>query len=291
MKYYLFFTFIIVSLISSCEKENDITTNDTTDTTTTDSSLVSNGEFSTVTIATKELIDSIVENLIGEGVIISNISSNISLTQDSSIGYFNKYDNSILGMKSGLVLSTGKIESAFDPNYNNSTTTIFNKAKAFDSNLQKLLDSYNGELGQNYYDLTTIEFDLIIESETLVFNFVFASEEYPEYVDSGYSDIFAFFLSGPTIVDTINLAKIDNKPISVATINANKNSDQYKSNGTGTTPSINNEIQYDGLTTKIQIQHSISPHKVYHLKILIADIRDALYDSAVFIENESLSAN
>lgn len=49
-------------------------------------------------------------------------------------------------------------------------------------------------------------------------------------------------------------------------------------------------LQYDGITRKLVAQAYVEPYKKYHLKIVIADVSDNLYDSGVFIEDRSLTA-
>ena len=49
-------------------------------------------------------------------------------------------------------------------------------------------------------------------------------------------------------------------------------------------------LQYDGITQKLSAQAFVEPYKKYHLKIIIADVADNVYDSAVFLETRSFSA-
>ncbi|TAF47553.1 MAG: OmpA family protein [Sphingobacteriales bacterium] len=49
-------------------------------------------------------------------------------------------------------------------------------------------------------------------------------------------------------------------------------------------------LQYDGITQKLTAQAYVEPYKKYHLKIIIADVADNVYDSAVFLETHSLTA-
>lgn len=48
-------------------------------------------------------------------------------------------------------------------------------------------------------------------------------------------------------------------------------------------------LQYDGITTKLAAQTFVEPYKKYHLKIMIADVADNIYDSAVFLEQGSFA--
>ncbi len=49
-------------------------------------------------------------------------------------------------------------------------------------------------------------------------------------------------------------------------------------------------LQYDGITQKLSAQMYVEPYKRYHLKIVIADVDDNVYDSAVFLETRSFTA-
>ncbi len=49
-------------------------------------------------------------------------------------------------------------------------------------------------------------------------------------------------------------------------------------------------LRYDGITKKLVAQMFVEPYKKYHLKIVIADVSDNIYDSGVFIEDRSLTS-
>ncbi|HEY0056038.1 MAG TPA: OmpA family protein [Pedobacter sp.] len=47
-------------------------------------------------------------------------------------------------------------------------------------------------------------------------------------------------------------------------------------------------LQFDGITKRLIAKTSVVPYKKYHLKIIIADVADNIYDSGVFVEDKSL---
>ena len=56
---------------------------------------------------------------------------------------------------------------------------------------QDLVGIVKGKL----YDICSIEFDFVPLDNSIQFNYQFGSDEYPEYVDSPYNDVFAFIIS------------------------------------------------------------------------------------------------
>src|SRR5690606_15673266 len=88
----------------------------------------------------------------------------------------------------------------------------------------------------NTYDAVVLEFDFIPVSEWISFRYVFASEEYMEYVNRGFNDVFAFYLSGFEIKEPINLATVPGtrEIVSVNSINHQKNANFYIDNGSTT---------------------------------------------------------
>lgn len=142
------------------------------------------------------------------------------------------------------------------------------------------------------FDALSLSFDFYSITDSISFVFVFASEEYEEYVGKGVNDVFGFFISAVG-EEQKNLAVIPGTetPISVDNVNAYTNSEWFIPN-----PMIKNysgEIshqqtsqlfQYDGFTRELHTGIKIIPNKKYHLHMAIADVGDRFYDSAIILK-------
>lgn len=168
------------------------------------------------------------------------------------------------------------------PKYSNFTYNI--------SNDPDLLKEVKGST--NFFDACIVEMDIVPKSDFLSFRYLFGSEEYDEYVCSPFNDAFAFFLSGPGINGKQNLATIKNDGrITINSVNkGNPNNKKCKNSN----PSFYNKnngqlpLEYDGFTRTMAINQKVKRGEIYHLKIIIADASDGIYDSGVFIENNSM---
>ncbi len=226
------------------------------------------------------------ENLFGFCVDIYDMNITAS---PQSVGAF-YYNGDDFGISQGVILSTGKVESAVGPN--NSTCISSSHASSGDG----VLNSLNSDLLT--FDACVIEFDFVAASDNLLAcEFIFASEEYPEYVDSWFNDIFGFFISEPYEneignldaeigLQPMNIALLPNSeiPISINNINENLNSNFYVDNSEG------ENIQYDGFTIPISLEKEIKQGVVYRLRISIADGSDDQYDSALFLKSNSFDS-
>ena len=143
-----------------------------------------------------------------------------------------------------------------------------------------------------------LEFDFVPYADTVAFNYVFGSEEYPEYAppeSSTYNDVFGFFISGPGIIGYENIAQLPNGNgvVSINNVNAITNMQYYISNGNGTNAPFNNSdqyIQYDGFTKVLKAVSEVQCGETYHLVLAIADVGDGSWDSGIFLEANSLSS-
>jgi len=213
----------------------------------------------------------------GQGVQILNPQVHCAAT-----GY-GKYNatNSNLNITEGLLLTTGTINNAIGPNNVGNKTTYFGAQNT--PSTYPLLNSYTGRTTWEYCEF---EFDIVPQGDTIKFDFVFASEEYEEWVGSQYNDVFGFFISGPGIVADAgaapyhNIALIPNTSTAVTINNVNQNSytQYYQNNNNGTS------VQYDGFTRGLTAISQVQPCQTYHLKLVVADVSDKLWDSGVFIE-------
>uniref|UniRef100_UPI003342692F choice-of-anchor L domain-containing protein n=1 Tax=Flavobacterium sp. TaxID=239 RepID=UPI003342692F len=226
--------------------------------------------------------------LLGPGVTVSNITFNGSPdaanTVQDKVGKFSNGNASNLGLISGIILATGNATAAVGPNNSGNFTFASSSTSPNDSDLDLLTTN-------TINNKTIIEFDFIPNGNNLQFKFVFASEEYPEYVNSSFNDVFGFFLSGPGIngpysnnAKNIALIPSTNTPITINNVNANSNSAYFTTNVTG-----GNTIQYDGFTKVIAAVSNVQCGLTYHIKLAIANVGDNSLDSAVFLEAGSFN--
>lgn len=212
-------------------------------------------------------------NLAGNNVNVFNAS--ITGTADQ-YGTF-QYVGTDLGLNSGVILSTGDIADAIGPN--NSGNTSSSLGGPGDADLSALA-------GFNTNDAVVFEFDFEVQGDEIEFNFVFMSEEYNEFVGTGFNDVFAFYISGPGIVGQENLAVVPGTttPVTINTINNGSFWQYYNDNDNGTV-----NIEFDGFTTLMTAsKNGLQQCGIYTLSLRIADGSDSAYDSAVLLQENSL---
>ncbi|WYL95766.1 MAG: choice-of-anchor L domain-containing protein [Gloeotrichia echinulata IR180] len=210
----------------------------------------------------------LVTSLIGAGVEVSNVSFTGS---NVAGGLFSQGLAAGLRIDQGIILSSGNIANAIGPNNSGSIST--NNGTPGDTNLNNIV----APLTTN--DAAVLKFDFIPASTTASFAFVFASEEYLEFVGSSFNDVFAFFVNGQNIA----LIPGTTTPVSINTVNNVNNSQFFRSNGNNAF-----DTQFDGLTTILSaVASNLTPGIPSTVKLAIADTSDSIYDSAVFIQADS----
>ncbi|MCH2020893.1 MAG: choice-of-anchor L domain-containing protein, partial [Saprospiraceae bacterium] len=218
------------------------------------------------------------------GANINIINPTISGDTDQ-YGIFSFTGNS-LGLNSGVILSTGDIDDAVGPNSDDATSTDFGGPG--DSDLTALA-------GFSTEDAVVFEFEFEVQGDELEFNFVFLSEEYNEWVNSGFNDVFAFYISGPGITGQENLAVVPGTttPVTINSINNGSFWQFYNDNdfNPGGPPSPVN-IEFDGFTTLMKARKTnLNPCSIYKLSLRIADGSDDRLDSGVLLQENSLVSN
>ncbi len=232
--------------------------------------------------------NALVQNvLIGPGVQVSNVFYSGSA---GAIGTFNS-TNANVGIDEGIIITTGTINPGTDgphgPN-NQSNAGMDNGAGGYPplTNLG----------GAQTFNASILEFDFIPFSDTVRFEYVFGSEEYPEYVGSQFNDVFAFFITGPGLNPAgENMAIIPGTtlPVAINNVNAGQNSQYFTNNGNGSEAPFDGSpfyIQYDGFTKPLQAVSRVECGETYHLIIALADVGDAIFDSGIFLKANSFSS-
>ncbi len=180
-----------------------------------------------------------------------------------------------LGIEAGVMLSSGRIADAAGPNNSDATTSAFGRPG--DSDLNGLIPGYSTN------DASVLEFDFETTGGTLSFQYVFGSEEYNEWVNSPFNDVFGFFMDG------VNIAVLPGTSTSVAINNINNslNSSLYRNNDPSDlgipTPFA---TEADGFTAVLQAAVTVTPG-THHIKLATADAGDHILDSWVFLLGDS----
>ncbi|HZI67662.1 MAG TPA: choice-of-anchor L domain-containing protein [Thermoanaerobaculia bacterium] len=224
----------------------------------------------TVTNLSSTTPQQLAQLLAGPGVTVSNVTytgANIAG------GTFSGGLADGLGIDSGVMLTSGNVANGIGPNNQDGATTC-NELPG-DPALDALLA---GETTTE--DATVLEFDFVPSTNTVSFRYVFASEEYNEFVNS-INDIFAFFIDGQNVA----LIPGTTTPVSINTVNLGVNSNFYRNNDPSDlgipTPFA---TQFDGFTTVLTATATLTPNVSHHIKLVIADASDCVLDSAVFLQ-------
>lgn len=251
--------------------------------------------------------------LAGPGVIVSNAKFNGNTSYSGNqIGRFD-YGGNQIPFSAGIVIGSGGVSAVsgttggiIGPNNNGSYSLARNGTAGNNNDVQlKSLDVLNRGLN----DAGILEFDFVPSGNKVSFQFIFGSDEYNEYVCTGFYDVFGFFVNGPnpnipgTDYNNQNLALVPGTttPITINTINngsaGSHGSSSYGACATGGLTNSQyfagapgNHFQMDGCTKAIDIEFDVVCGETYHFKFAIADVGDENYDSWVFLKAGSFQS-
>jgi len=217
----------------------------------------------------------LVQRIIGNNVPFSNV---IYTGAQAASGSFSG-GTGIIGFEDGILLTSGSVRNVIGPNVEDGKSTENGTPGDADLNV----------ITAGTQDAAVLEFDFVPTDDTLFFQYVFASEEYNEFANSAFNDVFAFFLNGTNVA----LIPSTTTPVSINTVNGG---DPFGTNAQNPQFFRNNDLQdgggtinteMDGLTVVFNVQATVTPNQTNHIKLAIADVSDGILDSAVFIRSGS----
>lgn len=257
--------------------------------------------FSQIAVTNTQTPTDLVQNvLLGFGVTANNITvngiaANANLVQGNAT-YFDAAGTTF-PIPSGVLLTTGNGIAAIGPN--NSGSLSNNNPATPNVGTDPHLNAIAAGTVTNGI---VLEFDFVPSGDTISFNYIFGSEEYPEFSPSSFNDAFGFFLWGPGITGPyalagypaggVNLAQIPGTTLPVTINNLGPGAGQYpqyyldNQNGIAYGPAI----QYDGTTTVLSANASVQCNQTYHIKLCIGNVLDTGWDSGVFLQANSFSS-
>jgi gliding motility-associated-like protein len=250
----------------------------------------------------------LIENVLSDG----NLTiTNVSLTNgpQDNLGYFQD-NGGLLGFSSGMVMSTnGALWATRD---GAGTPGSFGVTDPDISALQTAVG-----FGGSQNNTTVVEFDLVANTDYFEFWYIFASVEYTGFTCSSFNDLFGFFISGPDPTNPAvpyagrNIAVIPtdatqnsftSTPVMINSVNSGVPS------GGNPQPCLNvnpnfvadaiffepypsaTEMPFNGFTVPLRAYLDVVCGETYHFKLAICDITDGALNSAVFLQEGSLSS-
>lgn len=176
---------------------------------------------------------------------------------------------------SGVILSTGRAtsftRSSGDPNV--STRTSTNTSGPNDN------PDFNAAAGARTFDASFLDVSFIPTSEYMTMQFVFSSEEYPEFQNSIYQDFVGVWVNGAQV----DLSVSGGGDADPGNINSNSNQNLFLDNSND---DFNTEM--DGLTVTLTLTMNVIPDQVNTIRIGVADVSDNRYDSNLLIAADSV---
>ena len=225
--------------------------------------------------------------LLGGGITVSNVTYTGAEVAAGTFSGGTTIGGAGIGFDSGVILSSGAITNVVGPNDESDVTTDNNAAG--DAGLDVLIAPNTTN------DAAVLQFDFTPQANEILFQYVFASDEYQEYVNTSFDDVFAFFVNGT------NCATVPSPSgpvrVSINTINnGNPTGDP-----TATNPQlyVNNDFQLpdiapydtemDGFTKVLTCRAAVNAGVPNTMKLAIADTSDYAYDSVVFLQAGSFT--
>ena len=212
------------------------------------------------------------------GGVFESVGDAVFVGGTTSAGFFVGGAESI-GISDGIVLTTGDARYVEGPNNDSGSSGLASGLGDAD------LDAYFAPFVT--LDTTSLEFSFnMADAGDLFFEFVFSSEEYNEFVNTDFNDVFGFFIDGVNI----GLVPGSFDPVTIDTVNGGNpygsggvNAEYYNNNDRNDAGLYLDVFGHDGFTDVFVARMEGLTAGVHTIKLAIADVGDGVYDSAVFI--------
>lgn len=217
------------------------------------------------------------ETIFGDGVEV--ISASYTGDNRSSAIYSNG-DSIAPGATpgdTGVILSTGRAKE-----YTNGSGQANQDAnQSRNTSGENNNSDFNAAAGTNTYDASYLDVTFIPESGTMTMQFIFSSEEYPEFQNSVYQDFVGVWVNGVQVD-----MEIGNGDADPGNLNSTNNENLFLDNSND---AYNTEM--DGLTVTMTLTMNVTPGVENTIRIGIADVTDSQYDSNLLIAGDSVQTS
>lgn len=217
------------------------------------------------------------QTIFGDGVQI--ISASYTGDRDSSGIYTNgdAISPGVTPSDTGVMFSTGDLRGFTNNNFfqsNQSSSTTTNSSGPNGD------PTFNAAAGAQTYDASYMDVDFIPTGNVMTMQFVFASEEYPEFATGAFQDFVGVWINGNLVPLSVGDGEIDPN-----NLNAGSASNLFIDN---TQDQFNTEM--DGFTATLTLTIPVNAGELNSIRIGIADVTDSNYDSTVLIAGNSVQS-
>ncbi len=250
-------------------------------------------------------IELIEEVCLGEGIEVTEIEYQ---GVNRAVGRFFG-GQPVIGLDQGFMMTTGLAQSSSSLAGADQTSianaSFINNSTAFAEELSTIAND------DDIRDVSVFRIRFVPTGDTIMFRYVFASDEYPTFVCSSFNDVFGFFLEGPDAQTgapvTRNLAQIPGTdlPVSINSVNGGVPGSYPAGSSVFCTEAFNGSLDYaelfnqvppfelptyNGYTDVFVAKSAVVPCQEYQMTLVIADVGDAWWDSGIYFEANSFCA-
>ncbi|MBM2322651.1 MULTISPECIES: choice-of-anchor L domain-containing protein [Marivita] len=219
----------------------------------------------------------VADTIFGPGITV--ISSTLTGTAGQTGIYSDGLTTSpgVVPSDSGVIFSTGNVADFTNSSGTTDTNTLEGTSTVHGGAGDPDLTTMSG---YTTFDAAIFEAVFIPDNDFLTMQFVFSSEEYLEFVNSGFNDVIAVMINGSVVELTPTV-----EAVSIDTVNTTVNSNLYVDNPAAS-DFYNTEM--DGFTITMALKAPVNAGVENTIKIGVADSGDGELDSNFLIAANSL---
>ena len=188
------------------------------------------------------------------------------------------YTGGPLNMRDGIILTNGNAALAVPPNDMTDATGVLAPLSFLSPEPDPLCKRVIADPTKYVYDPVRLTVDFTVNAgfDGFQVDYIFGSDEYPEYVGMDYADAFGFFIGevGQAENTYTNIGlDLNDAPINI-------NGPFFSGSQVVTDGSL---TQYDGMTPRLTSAAHLDQGKTYRMIMVICDAGDEVLDSGVFL--------
>jgi hypothetical protein len=229
------------------------------------------------------------ETIFGNGVTVTGASYTGDIDSAGTYSGGDSDPNNITPGDTGIIMSTGNAEDFTNSSGQSNQDTNTSTNTSGSSNVSQ----YNDAANARTYDSSTLDIDFTTYDSVVTMQFIFSSEEYPEFENSIYQDFVGVWINGVLVPMDVGNGDVD-----PGNVNTTNNINMYVNN-----QNDEHNTEMDGFTITLTLTMNVNPTipsgdpnipdvpVSNSMRIVIADVADSSYDSNLLIAGNSVQSN